>query len=168
MLDGVLRLRLNHVEELVVLAFNVMHHLLAVMFVHIVIVVIAAMVCRDRLMDVVMIPAPEGYARVMTMILVVALLCMDLTLSAPVHPLVVLFMVTVVSRVQITMIKHVLFIGNVGIESSVLMVAVIWILINCSLGLIDGDILVMDLSLSICVMETTVLIGPEKVIIRGQ
>lgn len=74
--------------------------------------------------------------------------------------------VLVIRRVQVTMVQNVFFISDRRIKRLVLMIFKVYVIIK-RIRLIDCNVFMMHLTLSVSVMITTVLVVPEEIIIGG-
>ena len=166
-LDWVLRLRLDHMEQLVVLVLDVVLQLVAVVVhnrVH------NWMEDRSSIMvhlgdhSGVVATAPEGLT-VERVVLECAHLGVDSSGDAPVDVAVVVGVPLVVSRVQITSAQHELAIGNMRIEH---LVRIVVGGVGNRQALIDCHVLVVHLTLCITMVESAVLVRPEELVVGGE
>ena len=162
-LNRVLGLRLNHVEELVVLVLDVVLQFIAV-------------VVHNGVHNRV-----ENRSNVMVHLGVVATaperLCVDMVVlecshlgvdgggNAPVDIAIMVGVPLVVSWVQITSAQHEFTIGNMRVKYLVLVVVVS---ISHGQAFIDSHVLVVDLAFGVGMVETTMLVSPEEFVVGGE
>lgn len=121
-------------------------------------VVTEVLICL--VMVVVMITAPLRATLMVVRVLVVTCL-MRGSLSSP-----VLMMAGVIGRgVVLTMVEHVFVVRNMRLVDGV--IDLVSVFSVRTMPLRDTDILVMDLTLGIAVMEATVLVGPKEFFVAG-
>lgn len=166
-LNRVLGLRLDHVEELVVLVLDVVLQLIAVVVhnsVH------NRVENRSNIMVhlsnhcSVVATAPERLSMDMV-VLECSHLGMDGGGDAPVYIAIMVCVPLVVSRVQITSAQHELTIGNMRIKHFVLVVVV---RVCHGQAFIECYVFVMDLALGVGMVESTVLVSPEEFVVGGE
>jgi len=152
--DSVDRLRLDFVEQLIVLVLDVVHHLRAAVVPHIVAIDVASVVAMVKsivtevlislVMVVVVVTAPLGTTLVVVRVLVVAGL-VGRALGMPV------LVVAVVVGFAVT-VGHVLVVGDVRLVLSVVVVLVMVV--------VGSDVIIR--------VEGHVRVGPEELFVAGQ
>jgi len=180
MLNAVLGRCLDLVEELIVLMLDVVHHLGASVVADIVFICVARVVgVSSRVVSeifiafvlvIVVVPSPERCAFVVLWVLIVAALMVIALVVFGAEVLMLVMFVMVRSGVAFTVIHGVLVLSQVRRVQGKLIVSVVGVVMVAVVIVVSlfFDVFVVDLSLGISLMESSVLVGPKKLLVAGQ